>query len=155
MHCRGRLLSQRLFNGAFTFVHPLNSSVARLRRGTAMSTVAAAPAPAAAAGPQPPSAAAAAAPTEPSFTSPVTVVTPDPSEYDAQLQRKVAKIRDLFAAFAIPPIEIHASQPLHYRCRAEFTVWHEGDDLYYVMFEKVSGAKKPQRLRVDEFTVGR
>lgn len=98
--------------------------------------------------------AAAAGATVPPFTAPVTIICPDPSLYDSQLEAKVGKIKDLFSGFNIPEIDVHRSSPLHYRCRSEFTVWHDGDDMYYVMFEKVPGQKKPQRVRVDEFTVG-
>lgn len=58
-----------------------------------------------------------------------------PDQYDALLSAKVADIQARFAAFELPQIESFASPKKHYRLRAEFRVWHDGDDLYYVMFE--------------------
>jgi tRNA (uracil-5-)-methyltransferase len=58
-----------------------------------------------------------------------------PERYDQLLAEKVSGIRDTFAPFQLPEIEVFASPKTHYRLRAEFRVWHEGDDLYYVMFE--------------------
>ena len=35
----------------------------------------------------------------------------------------------------------------NYRMRAEFRVWHDGDDLYYIMFDK----ETREKYRVDQF----
>ena len=43
---------------------------------------------------------------------------------------------------------------MSYVCRTEFTVWHEADDTYYAMHERLNGEEKPQRIRVDSFPVG-
>ncbi|GGK85930.1 tRNA (uridine(54)-C5)-methyltransferase TrmA [Amphritea balenae] len=59
----------------------------------------------------------------------------DPSQYDAQLNSKKTEIEQQFDAFALPDIEVFESVKTAYRLRAEFRVWHEGDDLYYVMFK--------------------
>lgn len=37
-------------------------------------------------------------------------------------------------------------------CRAEFKVWHEGDDMFYLMFEKDEEGKNKE-VRVDAFPV--
>lgn len=58
-----------------------------------------------------------------------------PERYDELLADKVTGVRDSFVDFLIPDVEVFASPKTHYRLRAEFRVWHEGDDLYYVMFE--------------------
>ena len=42
----------------------------------------------------------------------------------------------LFANHQIPPIEVFTSPESNYRMRAEFRVWHEGDDLYHIMFDQ-------------------
>ena len=39
------------------------------------------------------------------------------------------------------------SEVEHYRMRAEFRVWHDGDDLYYIMFNQ----ETRERYRVDSF----
>ncbi len=59
----------------------------------------------------------------------------DPTRYTTQLDQKRQRIEREFAGFDLPAIELYASPPEHYRMRAEFRVWHDGDDLYYVMFE--------------------
>ena len=59
----------------------------------------------------------------------------DPSQYDAQLNAKVESLASDFAGFAMPELEVYPSPTTGYRLRAEFRVWHEGDDINYVMFE--------------------
>lgn len=71
----------------------------------------------------------------------------DPQSYQQQLQEKEVRLQDLFAEFSPPPLESFASPYEHYRMRAEFHVWHEGADLYYVMFNPANR----QRYRVDNF----
>lgn len=69
------------------------------------------------------------------------------SNYSEQLQAKQQRINQQFAAMGIPALEVFASQPEHYRMRAEFRVWHDGDDLYHIMFDQQS----KQKYRVDQF----
>jgi tRNA (uracil-5-)-methyltransferase len=71
----------------------------------------------------------------------------DPKNYDAQLEQKRIKLASAFAQFDAPDIEVFASEPAHYRMRAEFRVWHDGDDLYYYMFDKVLNEK----VRCDQY----
>ena len=47
----------------------------------------------------------------------------DPSAYDAQLQAKVARLRDLLAPFGAPEPAVFDSPREHYRLRAEFRLW--------------------------------
>lgn len=70
----------------------------------------------------------------------------DPTRYELQLAEKRARIQQQFAEFDLPEIELHRSPDTHYRMRAEFRVWHEGDDLYYVMFEP---GEKRAPVRID------
>ncbi len=58
----------------------------------------------------------------------------DPSRYAAQLETKVQRFLADFAALDVPPPQIFPSPPQHYRLRAEFRIWHDGDNLDYVMF---------------------
>ncbi len=58
-----------------------------------------------------------------------------PEQYEAQLAAKEARLTELLLPFDAPRIETFASPPAHYRMRAEFRIWHDGDDLHYVMFE--------------------
>lgn len=63
----------------------------------------------------------------------------DPAHYDAQLAAKLARFKQDFAEFALPEPAVHASEPKHYRLRAEFRIWHHRDEngqalLDYAMF---------------------
>ena len=73
----------------------------------------------------------------------------NPSTYSQQLSDKKDAIAAIFAEFDFPEMDIFTSESLHYRLRAEFRVWHEGDDLYYIMFN----SETRQKYRVDEFPV--
>jgi tRNA (uracil-5-)-methyltransferase len=59
----------------------------------------------------------------------------DPSRYRDLFDAKAEAVEAALAPLAPPPAQRFASPPLHYRLRAEFRIWHEGDDLDYVMFE--------------------
>ncbi len=72
-----------------------------------------------------------------------------PDNYDAQLSKKQLDMAELFSDFNLPTADLYPSKPLNYRQRAEFRVWHDGDDLYYIMFD--SQTKK--KFRVDDFPV--
>ena len=71
----------------------------------------------------------------------------NPEYYQAQLNEKISRIQEQFASFNPPKMDIFASKPEHYRYRAEFRVWHDGDDLYYIVFDQ----KTKQKIRVDQF----
>lgn len=71
----------------------------------------------------------------------------NPANYAAQLEEKRKKLKELFTTFATPELEVFASEPSHYRMRAEFRVWHEGVDLYFYMFDK----EKDQNIRTEQF----
>ena len=72
-----------------------------------------------------------------------------PDNYLSQLEHKKQHIADLFADFDFPEFEVFTSDPLHYRQRAEFRLWHQDEDLYYIMFD----SNTKQKFRVDEFPV--
>jgi tRNA (uracil-5-)-methyltransferase len=65
----------------------------------------------------------------------------DPAEYSQQLQDKVAQIKEAFQELHTPQLEVFQSSPLHYRMRAEFRIWHDGEELDHVMFDQASGEK--------------
>mgnify|MGYP002631680427 FL=1 len=97
-----------------------------------------------------------------------------PEEYEARLEEKVDRVRSLLAG-VLPssrseeplrggeedggrqqrepapfPLEVFASADQGFRLRAEFRVWHDGGDLYYVMFDtvrsKLKGGVKEESL---------
>ncbi len=77
-------------------------------------------------------------------------MTPEhlPTErYDAQLAEKVVRLQSLMAPFSPLVPEVFRSAPTHYRMRAEFRLWHDGDDLYHIIFD----SQTRQRIRVDSF----
>ena len=56
-------------------------------------------------------------------------------EYQEQFESKKARLIDLLRPFDPPKICEYKSQPIHYRQRAEFRVWHEGDVANYAMYK--------------------
>lgn len=82
----------------------------------------------------------------------------EPQHYDAQLAAKRDAVTHLFAAFDTPALEVHDSPPSHYRQRCEFRLWHEGDDVFYAMFEVEAGEgengrKNKRTVRLDQYAV--
>jgi tRNA (uracil-5-)-methyltransferase len=59
----------------------------------------------------------------------------DPARYEIELAEKVGTFCADFAQFEAPQPQLFRSAPLHYRLRAEFRIWHDGDRLDYVMFD--------------------
>ncbi|PJG86019.1 tRNA (uridine(54)-C5)-methyltransferase TrmA [Conservatibacter flavescens] len=70
-------------------------------------------------------------------------------QYQQQLTKKVQKLTALLSPFHAPALSVFSSPESHYRMRAEFRVWHDGDDLYHIMFDQ----NTRQRYRVDSFPV--
>ena len=76
-------------------------------------------------------------------------MTQDP-EYPQQLDAKVAALREACAGLVPPRIEIFPSPPWHFRMRAEFRIWHEGDRSHYAMTPP--GGDKPAPIA--DFAIG-
>jgi len=53
--------------------------------------------------------------------------------YEAQLQAKAERVGELLAPFYAGAPEVFFSPQSHYRARAEFRIWHEGEQCYYAM----------------------
>lgn len=64
---------------------------------------------------------------------PLSHITPE--HYLALLEEKTARVARQMGAFNAPKANIILSDELAFRVRAEFRVWHDGDDLNYVMFK--------------------
>lgn len=71
----------------------------------------------------------------------------NPNRYSEQLAEKVSRLNEMFAPYDVPELEVFESPNQFYRMRAEFRVWHEGDDLYYIMFNQ----ETREKYRVDQF----
>lgn len=72
-----------------------------------------------------------------------------PEQYSEQLSDKVTAVQQLLADLKAPEPEIFRSLPDHYRLRAEFRVWHNGDDIYHAMFD----SQTRDKVRIDYFPV--
>ncbi|POT97608.1 tRNA (uridine(54)-C5)-methyltransferase TrmA [Escherichia sp. ESNIH1] len=68
-------------------------------------------------------------------------------QYDAQLDEKVVRLQKMMTPFSAPAPEVFRSPVSHYRMRAEFRIWHDGDDLYHIIFDQ----QTKSRIRVDSF----
>ena len=55
------------------------------------------------------------------------------SSYETQLEAKHQRLSAQLSEFYTASIELYRSSPTHYRNRAEFGVWHEGDQWHYTM----------------------
>ena len=67
--------------------------------------------------------------------------------YHQQLNEKTERLQSLLSDFNAPEVQVFESQETHYRMRAEFRVWHDGDDLYHIMFNQ----QTKEKYRVDNF----
>lgn len=74
----------------------------------------------------------------------------DDVQYQQQLDAKVANLREAFATLPLPAIAVFPSPPWHFRMRAEFRIWHEGERSHYAMTPP--GGDKPEPI--DEFAIG-
>ncbi|MBT0718462.1 tRNA (uridine(54)-C5)-methyltransferase TrmA [Rosenbergiella epipactidis] len=65
------------------------------------------------------------------------------TQYDSQLTEKHQRLSELLSSYHHPEIEVFRSPVSHYRMRAEFRLWHEGDDLYHIMFDQATKSRIP------------
>lgn len=72
-----------------------------------------------------------------------------PEQYSQQLTQKVASVQQLLTAFNAPEAAVFTSDAAHYRLRAEFRIWHDGDDIYHAMFDPQS----KEKVRIDYFPI--
>jgi len=63
---------------------------------------------------------------------PLSLVQPE--HYQALLTKKIKTVVALLEPFSPPEPEVFPSETTGYRLRAEFKMWHEGEDINYVMF---------------------
>lgn len=54
-------------------------------------------------------------------------------DYEKQIQKKKKFINELFEPLGVNKFEMFTSPDAHYRNRAEFRIWHDGDDMHYAM----------------------
>ena len=73
-----------------------------------------------------------------------------PEKYLELFGTKIKRTFDLLSPFNPPDPTCFPSDPLGFRLRAEFRVWHEKDDLHYVMFNP---SEPRERISVIDFPV--
>ena len=54
--------------------------------------------------------------------------------YKEQIEMKKNRLLEMFSEFDMPNLEVFTGSDEHFRARAEFRIWHEGDKSYYGMF---------------------
>ncbi len=74
-----------------------------------------------------------------------------PERYEELLNEKVAMVIPHFEAMDAPEPQIFPSPTHSFRMRAEFRVWHDGEDLNFVMFE--SGRPR-EPIKITAFPFG-
>ena len=70
-------------------------------------------------------------------------------KYNQQLQNKITNLKKLLSDFSLPDLQVFSSPISHYRMRAEFRIWHSGEELYHIMYDK----KTKKRVRIDSFPI--
>jgi tRNA (uracil-5-)-methyltransferase len=78
------------------------------------------------------------------------ITAADPAHYSQQLAEKKLRVKQLLSEFDAPTVEVFSSPTSAYRMRAEFRLWHEGEDLYYAMFDP---AEPKTPVRVNRFDI--
>ena len=67
--------------------------------------------------------------------NPLSLGQINPDSYNQQLQRKLERTKADFASFYTGDIACFASEPVHFRMRAEFRIWHNENGANYAMYE--------------------
>ncbi len=78
------------------------------------------------------------------------ITAANPEVYYQQLADKAELINALFSPLGAPATEVFESPSSAYRMRAEFRLWHEGEDLFYAMFDP---AEPRTPVRIDHFNI--
>lgn len=72
-------------------------------------------------------------------------------EYTAQLAEKSERLSQMLAPFDAPALRVFPSPEQHYRMRAEFRIWHDGDNISYAMFEHGKKAGSASLIKLTQF----
>ena len=70
-------------------------------------------------------------------------------KYNQQLSKKITNLKTILSDFSLPELVTYSSPISHYRMRAEFRIWHNGDEIYHIMYDK----KTKKRVRIDSFPI--
>lgn len=74
----------------------------------------------------------------------------NPEQYPSLLDEKTRRLEALYESLDAPAPQVFDSPELGFRMRAEFRIWHQGDDLFYAMF--LPGDPKTP-YRVEDFPI--
>lgn len=74
-----------------------------------------------------------------------------PEQYAEQLQAKQQRLQAEFADFHQAPPEVFASPTSHFRMRAEFRLWHQGERSFFAMFDP-ENPREP--IEIEDFPMG-
>ena len=69
--------------------------------------------------------------------------------YSQQLDEKISLLQSYFSQFNLNEPEVFTSPESYYRMRCEFRVWHDGDDLFHIMFDP----QTKEKIRIDQYLV--
>ncbi|QIQ21491.1 tRNA (uridine(54)-C5)-methyltransferase TrmA [Zophobihabitans entericus] len=69
--------------------------------------------------------------------------------YQQQFQHKIKTLTKLMAEFNPPAVQAFTSPIKHYRMRAEFRIWHDGDHICHIMFDQLTR----RRIEVTQFPI--
>lgn len=72
-----------------------------------------------------------------------------PENYQQLFDEKVAQTLALFQQFNINQFSTYPSPTTHYRMRAEFRIWHDGDNIYHIMFDPIN----KKRIHIIDFPI--
>ncbi|SSY80248.1 tRNA (uridine(54)-C5)-methyltransferase TrmA [Alysiella crassa] len=75
------------------------------------------------------------------------------SAYTDQLRQKTDYLTKLLQSFHLPSMQVFPSAEQHFRQRAEFRVWHEGDEMCYAMFQKGQKASSNSLIKIEKFPI--
>ena len=71
--------------------------------------------------------------------------------YEEQLKQKELRVAELIKPFYSGKLEVFDSPASHYRARAEFRIWHEGDRCDYAMGKMpVDGVREKGAINIEE-----
>ncbi|EIC14207.1 tRNA (uridine(54)-C5)-methyltransferase TrmA [Kingella kingae] len=71
--------------------------------------------------------------------------------YLTQLQEKTERLHAQLAPFGASSLHIVPSAEQGYRMRAEFRIWHEGEEISYAMFQAGSKASSASLIKLQQF----
>lgn len=71
------------------------------------------------------------------------------ADYNQLLLAKEQKLTSLLSPFNAPKLDVFPSPKDHFRMRAEFRIWHEGENFFHTMFDKKTRRPYP----VHEFPI--